>query len=58
MFSKDIFEAGKCKKSYIKPRDAKATLRGNDLSIAIGQCPELKAFVNTLLVLSGGQAIP
>ncbi len=55
---KEIFEAGKCKKSYVKPRDAKAILRGNDLSIAIGQCPELKAFVNTLLVLSGGQAIP
>ena len=55
---KEIFEAGKRKKSYVKPRDAKAILRGNDLLIAIGQCPELKAFVNTLLVLSGGQAIP
>ncbi len=54
---KEIFEAGKCRKCHI-PRDAKAILRGKDLSVAIKQCPELKAFINTILSLSKVPVIP
>jgi hypothetical protein len=52
---KEIFEAGKCRDSYVKPRDAGRILRENDLSIAISQCAELKTFVNTIVSLSGGK---
>lgn len=55
---KAIFEAGQCRKSYIKPRDAGSILRGNDLSVSISQCPELKAFVNTIISICGGTVLP
>ena len=55
---KEIFEIGRCRDSYVKPRDAGRILRKNDLLTSIGQCAELKAFVNTILSLSGGQTIP
>ncbi|MDQ1353149.1 MAG: hypothetical protein QG657_3455 [Acidobacteriota bacterium] len=55
---KAIFEAGKCRDSYVKPRDADRILRNNDLSVSIGQCPELKAFVNTIISICGGKVIP
>ncbi|MEM9541872.1 MAG: DUF4276 family protein [Cyanobacteria bacterium P01_E01_bin.42] len=51
---KDIFERGQCKKSYSKPIHGKKILEKNDLNIAIQSCPELKAFINTILSLSGG----
>lgn len=51
---KEIFERGKCRDSYVKPRDALRILRDNDLSVAVEACPELKALVNTILRLSGG----
>jgi hypothetical protein len=55
---KAIFEAGLCRKSYVKPRDAARILRENDLSVAVDQCAELKAFVNTILSVCGGTVIP
>lgn len=55
---KEIFEIGKCRDSYIKPRDAGRILRENDLSIAINQCQELKAFINTILSACGESVIP
>ncbi|MCB5285395.1 MAG: DUF4276 family protein [Candidatus Cloacimonetes bacterium] len=55
---KEIFEIGKCRDSYIKPRDAGRILRENDLSIAINQCQELKAFINTILSACGEPVIP
>ena len=55
---KEIFEIGRCRDSYVKPRDAGRILRENDLLTAINQCAELKAFVNTVLSISGGQVIP
>ncbi len=55
---KEIFEIGSCRDSYIKPRDAGRILRDNDLSIAIAQCEELKAFVNTILSICGGSIVP
>lgn len=46
-----MFEAGKCRDSYKKPRDAGRILRDADLMVSIKACPELKAFVNTILKL-------
>jgi hypothetical protein len=43
---------------YVKVRDGSSTLRGEDLSVAINACPELKAFVNTILSLCGAPPIP
>lgn len=54
---KELFKIGKCRDSYVKPRDAARILRDNDLSTAINQCAELKAFVNTILSVSDGQLI-
>jgi len=54
----EIFEIGRCRDSYIKPRDAGRILRDNDLSVAIACCSELKALVNTILSICGGQIIP
>ena len=54
----DIFERGKCRDSYVKPRDARRILKDNDLSVAVDACPELKAFVNTIIRLSGGALLP
>jgi hypothetical protein len=55
---KEIFEIGNCRDSYVKPRDAARILKGKDLSVSINKCPELKAFVNTIIKLSGGTEIP
>ncbi|MEA2599739.1 MAG: hypothetical protein QOF89_731 [Acidobacteriota bacterium] len=55
---KEIFERGKCRDSYVKPRDALRILKDNDLSVSIEACPELKAFVNTIISLSGGERLP
>jgi hypothetical protein len=52
-----LFERGKCRDSYQKPRDAGRILRENDLTIAAHKCSELKAFLNTILSLSGGQQL-
>lgn len=46
-----LFEEGKCRDSYNKPRDAKRILKDADLSTAIAACPELKAFVDTIIWL-------
>lgn len=54
----EIFRIGKCRDDYIKPRDAARILRDNDLLVAINACSELKLFVNRLITLSGGVAIP
>jgi hypothetical protein len=55
---KEIFQIGSCRDSYVKPRDAGRILREIDLSVAISRCPELKAFVNTILSASGGTNVP
>jgi hypothetical protein len=54
---KEIFRLGTCRDDYIKPRDALRILRGKDLSISAAVCPELKAFLNTILELCGGELI-
>jgi hypothetical protein len=52
----EVFRTGR-KRSYKKTRDAAAILRGQDLNVASAACPELRAFLNTILTLSGGSAL-
>ena len=54
----EIFRVGTARDDYVKPRDANRILEGQDLGIAVEQCSELKALVNTILRVSGGQPIP
>jgi len=56
---KDLFVSGKRKGrfSYNKPRDANRILEGQDLIVAANACPELKAFLNTIMRLSGGDPL-
>jgi hypothetical protein len=54
---REVFEVGKCRDSYIKPRDAGRILRENDLSVSVVQCNELKALVNSFLSICGGTPI-
>ncbi|MBG1269167.1 DUF4276 family protein [Nostoc sp. WHI] len=54
---KEIFELGK-KRSYSKTRDAAKILKNQDLMISVSQCPELKAFINTILLLCEVNLIP
>lgn len=54
---KEIFRIGRCRDDYSKPRDANRILRDKDLTIAASQCVELKAFLNTILTLSGGESL-
>jgi Domain of unknown function (DUF4276) len=53
----EIFRIGSCRKHYSKARDANRILRNKDLTVAANSCPELKAFLNTILTLSGGTAV-
>jgi hypothetical protein len=53
----EVFEAGSRGRSYSKPRDAAKILQGKDLAVAASQCPELKAFLNTILTLSGAEPL-
>ena len=52
-----IFRLGRCRDDYSKPRDGNRILRGKDLAVSAAACPELKAFINTILTLSGGSPI-
>ncbi|MBM3738813.1 MAG: DUF4276 family protein, partial [Acidobacteria bacterium] len=54
---KDAFSRGK-RRSYVKPRDALKILEGSNLQVAVERCTELKALVNSLLTISGGQPLP
>lgn len=53
----ELFRKGAKGKVYVKARDATRILREVDLMAAVEQCRELKALVNTILVLSGGSPI-
>ena len=56
-YIKEIFEIGKSRDSYIKARDANRILEKKDLAVAATKCPELRAFLNTILTLCNGQPI-
>jgi hypothetical protein len=57
---KEIFESGTKGRSYSKTREAKRILEKNkdNLMYSIQACPELKAFINTILMLCEGELIP
>lgn len=55
---KELFEAGRTRWSYNKPRDALRILKNKDLTIAANACPELKSFLNTIIALAGGRVLP
>lgn len=50
---REIFRIGTCRDDYSKVRDASRILKDQDLTIAAVQCPELRAFLNTILTLCG-----
>ncbi len=54
---REVFEAGKSGRSYSKARDARSILRDKDLTVAANDCPEMKAFLNTILQLCGGDCL-
>ncbi|GHU47793.1 hypothetical protein AGMMS50289_23480 [Betaproteobacteria bacterium] len=56
-YLEEAYRTGNKGKSYVKPRDAAKILSGNDLRVAADACPELKAFLNTILQLCGGEKI-
>jgi len=53
----EIFRAGTCRDDYSKPRDALRILKGQNLAVAAEACPELKAFLNTILDLCKGKPL-
>lgn len=52
-----IFRTGTCRDDYSKPRDGNRILRGKDLAVCAARCPELKAFLDRILTLSGGEPL-
>jgi hypothetical protein len=56
---REIFRNGKRGGSYVKTRDAGRILRENEnnLLASINKCTELKALVNTILSICGGEII-
>ena len=50
----EVFRIGARGRRYIKARDAIRILRNQDLTVAAGACPELKALLNTILGLCQG----
>jgi len=54
----EIFRIGSCNRHYSKPIHGNRILKDKDLAVSAGQCPELKAFLNTILTLCGGQPLP
>ena len=45
----EVFRTGSKTRSYVKARDAGRILKDEDLSVAVNACPELKAFVDTVI---------
>ena len=54
---KEVFRTGRGPRDYTKTRDAQRILQGKDLGVAAAACPELRAFLNTILKLCGADTI-
>lgn len=54
---KDVFGTGPHRVDFQKILHSARILRGQDLTIAAQACPELRAFLNTILTLSGSDPI-
>lgn len=48
----ELYRTGTKGRAYSKTRDAMAILRGQDLEISAARCPELRAFLDTILTVS------
>ena len=48
----EFFRTGSAKRKYSKTRDCAAILRDQDLEVSAARCPELKAFLDTILTIS------
>ena len=53
---KEVFRRGR-QRAYVKTRDVDRILQGQDLRVSVEQCSELKALVNTILGICGGDRI-
>ncbi|MBI4702790.1 MAG: DUF4276 family protein [Deltaproteobacteria bacterium] len=53
----EIFEAGRTRHSYVKPRDARRILEGQDLAVAARACQELRALLDRILTLCGASPL-
>lgn len=53
----EIFRTGSRGRDYVKPRDAERILRENNLLDSAKACPELRALLNTILRLCGGEEV-
>ena len=53
----EIFRIGSRGRAYVKPRDAAKILQGQDLGVSAAACPELKAFLNRIITLCGGEPL-
>jgi hypothetical protein len=49
----ELYRLAKPPRRYVKPIEMAAILRGKDLTVAAGRCPEFRALLNTLLTLGG-----
>jgi len=54
----EIFRTGSKTEGYVKTRDAGRILKDEDLSVSVSACPELKAFVDTIVYLCDPKAKP
>lgn len=54
----EVFRLGQGRDDYVKSRDINRILENQDLQVSVEQCSELKALVNTILSICGGQTIP
>jgi hypothetical protein len=54
---KEIFRTGQSSRDYVKTRDAKRILQGKNLAVAALACPELRAFLNTILTLCSAELL-
>jgi hypothetical protein len=48
----EVFRTGRNKRAYSKIRDGADILRGQDLEVAATSCPELRAFLDTIISLA------
>ncbi len=55
---KQALRQGRGRYDYVKPRDAGRILRDMDLSLAVSHCAELKALVNSIMEICGGEIVP
>lgn len=53
----EVFRTGSSRRSYVKPRDAFRILKDQDLAVAARACPELRAFIDTILFQCGAQPL-